>query len=112
MPSVTARIARAAPPPEWLSARPQEHAREHRDQNKKKPGAAGEELAGADQVLPKNGDGRPACGRKAKGGRLPFLGLLMACQLPERMAATRSANLRDNSTEASSKATLDRMTQQ
>ena len=50
-------------------------------------------------------------GRSLKGGRL-FLGFLpAACQLPERTAADFSAIFRDASTEASSKATLERITQ-
>jgi len=41
---------------------------------------------------------------------LALPGFVHRCQLPDRIAAIRSANFRDNSTDASSKATLDRMT--
>src|SRR5262245_38876479 len=52
-------------------------------------------------------------GRRANGGDLRFLGLSAACQPPPaRTAAMRSANFRDNSTEASSKATSARTTHQ
>src|SRR5262245_7383523 len=50
-------------------------------------------------------------GRSAKGGDLRFLGLSADCQEPPaRAAAMRSANLRDNSTDASSNATSARIT--
>jgi len=55
--------------------------------------------------------GQPS-GRKVNGGRLALAGLLIACQLPARRAAMRSASFRDISTEASSNATLARMIHQ
>src|SRR5262249_10295913 len=49
-------------------------------------------------------------GRRTKGGRRFLNVLLDACQLPARMALTFSAILREASTDASSKATFERIT--
>src|SRR5947208_1788780 len=52
-------------------------------------------------------------GRSVNGGDLRFLGVGAACHAPPaRTAAMRSANLRDNSTEASSNATSALITHQ
>ena len=55
--------------------------------------------------------GKPV-GCSSNGGRFGFLDFTPDCQRPARAAAIRSAIFRDSSTEASSKATLERITHQ
>src|SRR5436190_16649208 len=57
----------------------------------------------------RNATGAAPVGWSTNGGDMRFFGRAAECQAPPaRTAAMRSANLRDNSTEASSNATSDR----
>src|SRR5207249_922904 len=59
----------------------------------------------------RNATAQTPVGRSVNGGDLRFFGWAAECQTPPaRTAATRSANLRDTSTEASSSATTESTT--
>ena len=75
------------------------------------PQPRGKNLADADEIFPEQRRGRRAGRRQLEPRRVgPFASFARACQLPARTAAMRVASFCDASTEASSKATSEKMT--